>query len=258
MKQLILILLLCSLCFSKTAKYVKPEISSKNIVMDMPLDAWFSSGQTTVYDYAGSLTGAVTGTSIVPAYPGFDFAGNDEYIDTTSAFQAIFRGSFTISLWFKADDGRPSGVKYLIGANNAAHEDNITVRINSSGDLQFSYVSNSNLTSAISNTANLNNGQESWHYICCVADSTIGGVGGLKIYFDGTVVTLGTSDGDTSGITFADYTSADEVYIGANDNDGTAEYWFAGRIAEVKIFSSPKTAVEVKNIFEIERGMFGI
>ena len=172
-----------------------------------------------------------------------DFNGSDQYVDTSSSFQTTLRGGFTISFWIKPTDGQPAAAQTIMGSTNAAAEDRLNIQIKPEGKPLIAYESSNNVARAMTNAVVLSNGQESWHQIVFVADNTTGGVGGLKVYFDGSEQTLdATYNGDTSGVTFADWTSADEIFISAYDNNGTPGSHFDGIIDEVRISSNTRTA----------------
>ena len=172
---------------------------------------------------------------------GFD--GGSDYVDTGSSFQTTFRGGFSVSVWIKPTDGQPAAEETFTGSSNVASEDRINLQVLTTGKTLIAYESNNNVARASTNTAVLSDGQEGWHHIVFVADNTTGGVGGLKIYFDGTEQTLdATYNGDTSGITFADWTSADELFVGAYDNDGVAGSHFNGAIDEFRISDTVRSS----------------
>lgn len=204
-----------------------------------------------VFDYSRKgHTGTVIGTSCLPKYPGFNFDGDKDYIDTNTTFQSVFRGSFSISLWIKPDDGLPAAPEHYIGSNNAADEDEVYFgTLGITGKITFSYKSNGNEGIARTGQVFVND-QETQHNIVAVADSTVGGAGGLKIYFDGVELPLvDPNDGDTSGVTFGDFTTSDNIFIGAQNIDGTPTDYFNGLIGEVMIYKKALTATEIKGLY---------
>jgi hypothetical protein len=66
----------------------------------------------------------------------------------------------------------------------------------------------------------------------------------LLIYVNGKSQTV--TDNDVSGVTFSSRTSADELFIGALDDDGSADRYFSGKIDEVRIWNDVRTAAEIK------------
>lgn len=186
---------------------------------------------------------------VEPANPGLVFDGVNDYINTNATYQTTFDGSFSVSIWFEADDGQPAAADWLFGSN-LSDTDTIVCGITTLGKLAFVYESNNNQVLAGSDAAMLSNGAETLHNMVCVADSTIAGVGGLKIYFDGVVVALAAgSTGDTSGVTFADFVTTLKPYIGAANADGTEANNFAGNVHEVELYNEALTANQARTIY---------
>ena len=197
-------------------------------------------------EYADSTGNANQGLDYVGATgqtgqigAGQQFDGVDDYVETET-FQSVFRGSFTVSCWIKPDDGQPAATEIPWGSRNAAEEDRVHLAVLTDGKLSFIYQSNNAIQSiARTDLPVMSNGQETWHHVVCVADSTIGGVGGLKLYLDGVVQVLDPSpqDGDTTGVIFADWTSARTLYLAARNDNGSSANEFAGYMDEIRIAS---------------------
>jgi len=176
---------------------------------------------------------------------------SSEYIDTGDAFQSTMRGSFSIELWIKPDDGQPAADEHLLGTRNAASEDWVYVALDTSGAVDFYYESNNNGKTARTNSVIFPDGDTGWTHVVAVADSTVGGVGGMVIYVNGVLQTLdGVLDGDTSGITFADWTSSDNIFVGASNNNGSMTNGTNGLIDSVKFYNSALTATDVLNKYQ--------
>lgn len=234
---------------------LEPQVNTVGLV------GWWKLYEGSAFDYSlQGNDGTVTGTSTVYDYPGLNIAGNDEYINTGDTFQTTLRSSFTLSCWCKADVGQPAASEYMLGADSGIGENLIFLGNDNNGFIFFFYTTNSNDARASTASAVFVAGQETWHNVVGVADSTIGGVGGLKIYFDGTVQALNVIlDGDTSGVTFSEYTSALNIYLGAeNVADGTPSNFYAGVIDDYMFFNVAKSADEVKSIYEATRGRYGV
>ena len=235
-------------------KYLAPEVSDSSEVLHLKL--W----DGTVHDYSGS--GVVSTLVSAPPYvfPGIDLDGVADYINTNNTFQSTFRGSFTISFWIKPDDGVPTAVEYPFGCNNAANEDSVRFAIINDGTFAFIYESNNIATRADSSSAVFSNGQETWHNITCVADSTKNGVGGLVIYVDGSAIALGVNNGNTSGITFADYTSTVNLVFGAYLNGAAiaANSYVAGLMDDIRLYSAARTASQIRDFYEQTRWRYGV
>ena len=66
------------------------------------------------------------------------FDGSNDYIDCGANFESnLFNSSFSVALWLKVTDGIPSAIEYVFGTKSG--EDNIWVRIETDGDIQFYY-----------------------------------------------------------------------------------------------------------------------
>lgn len=252
-KTLAILLVLSSIVFASNSRYLRPQVNTVGLIAhyklwDGPLTA------TTVFDYSlNGYTGALKGSNYVFMYPGLYLAGSD-YIDTEETFQSTFQSSFSISMWVKPDDGQPASSEYFGGLDEVANNKALLIH-SSNGAPLFQYQSNGNAASWTSSSALFANGQETWHHLVFVADSTIAGVGGLKIYFDGVMPTAhAVFKGDTSSVVFADYALAIDLYIGTeNVADGTPGNCLTGLVDDVMVFNVAKTAAEVKSIYEVTK-----
>lgn len=259
MKRILIILLaLASIVFAGKSRYLRPQVNTAGAVLYYKL--WtgpMPDGNTFDYSLTGN-TGTLTGTSLVYKYPGLDLAGDDEYIDTGSTFQATFRASFSISMWVKPDDGRPSPTEWFAGARDPTGDDSkVEIRYDVGGLIDFAYQSEGNGGNlAKTKTYVFVDEQETWHHIVCVADSDANGVGGKLIYFDGVNQTLfASSDGSTSGVTFADFTSGRNLFIGDYNRNGSHAP-AATVMDEILIYNKALSAAEVKSIYGASRWRF--
>jgi len=173
--------------------------------------------------------------------------GTDEYIDTEDPFESTFQGSFSISVWVKPTDGRPPHSGYIVGVSTASEEDCVWITHGNNGTITARYTSNGNASDYYSSEIPFTDGQQDWHHIVLVADSTINNIGGLKLYFDGTLLlplhpTL--FRGNTADVVFADFASTSNLYIGAeNYAVNTNEY--CGLIDNVILFERALDAREI-------------
>ncbi len=226
-------------------------VSLQDAVLYYKLFAGFTTGAI-VYDYSGNGNdGTANGTTIVPAYPGFSIGGTDEFFDVGSTLQSTFRDSFSISCWFRADDGQPAAQQILFGVRDGIHtgvsSNIVLLDVATDGKLGFRYETDGNGRLCATGVV-LANGQETFHHI--MATATAGE--SLRIYFDGVLkATVDTAN--PTALVFADYVNANDVYIGASNDTGTDDDHFAGVIDEPMIFGAAKTAAEVKSIYESQR-----
>lgn len=172
--------------------------------------------------------------------------GDDDYIDSGAAFESTFQSDFSISFWFKVDDGQPGIRKYITAVLDDTGSDSVVeIFIEPDGSIVFRYISEDNSGNDAATAAGvLSDGQETWHHLLCVADSTINGVGGKKIYLDGVLQEL-SIDGSTLDVVFEDFTSVQNLYIGTRNNGGSPQgdaKYFSGDIDEVMIFNEAVSA----------------
>jgi len=210
------------------------------------LDLANKATDQTDYGNDGTLVGAPTyGTDRNSEANGaMVFDGGTQYVDLETAFQDMFRDSFTISLWFKADDGQPAAAEYLLGSETAGGDDLMGLSIQTSGKLQFSYKSDGDAKLADTNTAVLSNGAETWHHVAITADDLREQ---MSIYFNDTLQALdATNDGDMSAITMSNWTSAVKVFLAAYSGDDTAASHFAGSLSDVRFYNRLLSYTEIK------------
>ena len=214
-----------------------------------------NAASTTVVNSAGSTDGtfvAVTGDPNTDAHTtagkintALNFDGTDDYIDTGDAFQLTFRGSFSISYWLKPDDGHPSPTETILAADNTIG-DNIGADLLTNGGIRFRFTSNG-ITAFADTLIAFNDGAVAdFHHIVLTAEAdTI-----LRTYFD----TVAGGTVDASGLTFADFTSATNIFIGAYNADGSASGFFAGDIDNVMIFNRALSPEEIQRLYNSGHG----
>ena len=167
------------------------------------------------------------------------FDGSTDYISCEENFESkVFNAPFSMSLWLKATDGRPSASEYIVGTKSG--EDNIWARIETDGDIQLYYkegTTESNLTAS----AYFADGASDWvHLVFTISDSA------QVIYANGVAIASGTTSLDTSG--FAQDTNRDCV-IAARNNQGTIDGHFAGNISDFSFYNIALSANQIKNIY---------
>ena len=179
----------------------------------------------------------------------FDFDGSSDYMDLGNAFQSTFRSSFSIGMWVKPADGQPAGSQVLIGSENSSDQDTVYVLITTAGNTVIKYQSDNDEVAGISDAVVFANGQNDWHHIVCTATSG----GNLVTYVNGIVV----DTTDASGATFADWTSSDELFVGAHDVNGTPNNFFEGKIAIAHVYNRALTNTEIQQNYRTHKGRFG-
>ncbi len=189
------------------AKYLHQSPSTVGLVAHYKLWVGLTSPGK-VFDYSlNGKTGALTGTDIAPAYPGFAFNGTDDFIDVGNQGSGIK----SILLWLQIPN--VVGNKYPIDLNGT---DYIAIDENS---------------------------------------LTTGGFIGSTFYVDGIAADdITANTWHLVGLTIATAKTASDLDIGRVEGQGL----FAGKIGDVMLFDTTKTAAEAKSIFEITRGRYGV
>ena len=177
------------------------------------------------------------------------FDGASDYVDTGDPFQSTFQGSFSISIWVKPDDGQPGVLEYILGTiKTPGNDSGMWLELRIDGRLLLYYTAD-NDTWAIAETVDVifsNGAPSAWTHICGVVDSTINGIGGLKLYVDGVQQSLDASnDGDTSGLTFSNYSNGRRLFFGAINLNGSSNNHFAGGIDNAMLFNKALTQAEI-------------
>ena len=168
------------------------------------------------------------------------FDGPDEYIDTGAPLQDTFRNSFTVSYWVKPDDGNPASNVSIFGTINSDDSDGVRSNIRTDGKIDFFYESNNVNTEAITSSAVFSDGATAWTHVALVATDGAS----MLIYINGNSVAI--TGGSLGGITMSDWTSSDDIFIGATGDAGTAISHFVGYIDEVRIWRATRSAASIK------------
>jgi hypothetical protein len=189
----------------------------------------------------------------------FDFDGA-HYVDTNASFQEIFRDSCSISIWVKPEDGRPSAEQQFFGVHDTSGADSYFLfRLMNTGKIDFAYMSEGNggTTPAQTASAVFANGPAAyWSNLVIVLDSTIGGIGGKKIFVNGVEATLDpTWNGSTAGVVCADFTCDDNLVIGGRNTDSISyAYFFTGGIDDVRIYRGALTLAQIQALYNNGKG----
>ena len=178
-----------------------------------------------------------------------DFDGSNDYLDIGATFQSTFRDSFTISMWIKPDDGQPSAESSFFGTRNSTSQDWIHCNLLSggpAGKIAFYYKSDNEVAEAITSAAVFADGATDWTHLTVVADDV---AEQLKIYVNGVSVSVSGGGLDSVDMVMNDWTSSDEVFIGARDYNGAAEKFFDGNIDEVAIYNKILSAGDISALY---------
>ena len=168
-------------------------------------------------------------------------SGSDaDFLDTNTTLQAQFRDSFSISLWVKLDEGRPSSSKYFVGAS--VSNNIIAFSVTLAGSIGFSHFANSDVAVESTDTAVFSAGANDWTHVGVVVTET-GGDTGYKIYVNGDQVASSTLLA-VSSTNHSQYTSTTNLAFGAL-NSSTASAGIDGLIDECAFFDDALTDGEM-------------
>ena len=207
-------------------------------------DEGLRGGKSVLTDGSGnSNSGSMyTGTCI-------NLDGGSDYINSNATFQSTFRDSWSWECWIKPSDGQDPAGPDLMGSRNSTYHDWAHVELYSDGTIAMYYASDGDGKYARTSAVIFTDGVNDWHHIVAVADNT---ASQMYIYVNGIVQDLKTGDwnGDMSGITMADFTTPDYLYIGARNKftSAGAEEHFNGKMSNCKLFS---TALSAANVLEL-------
>ncbi len=153
------------------------------------------------------------------------------------------RGSHFYHIKLKTLDGIPAVTRFPFGVQDTAGANQSFMSWTTDGKLDFVYKDGTN--QVIAQTANaFTDGELSSSSITLVATADTS----LVIYINGVLQELDAiKDGDATGATFANYTNANNLYIGARNTNASAGGFWAGEMGEVMIGNFAPTASEVKD-----------
>ncbi|MCK5127535.1 MAG: hypothetical protein KAR42_14865 [candidate division Zixibacteria bacterium] len=180
----------------------------------------------------------------------FDFtAASSEYVDCNQTLQAVYRAPFSIAVWAQPDDGQPAATQVLFGGKNAAG-DRVSIQIETTGKVQV-YYGESTTVIAETNVAVFPDGATSMTHIVATFSATI-----ITIFVDSVAVALDvTNDGDMTGETMANYTSLENQFFGAFNNEGAgAVVHFDGIQDDLRVMDKELTQVEIDGIYNSGTG----
>ena len=167
------------------------------------------------------------------------FDGTNDRLEISSNFEStVFNSAFSIALWVKLDDGRPSATEYLFGTKDG--NDSIWGRVETDGDIQLFYKEGS-AEEALVASGYFADGATQWtHLVFVISDSA------QAIYANGVLIASNTTSLDTSG--FAQDTNRNFI-IGARNNAGTVEDGIAGKISDCALYTKALSAAEVRTLY---------
>lgn len=175
----------------------------------------------------------------------FEFtASSSEYVDTNQTFQSTFQDEFSIGLWIKPDDGQPASNRYICGSIDVG-AGYFYIFLQTDGKIYVYYTDGTNNTIAETNSAVFADSATSWTNLVVNVSATQ-----IEISVNGISTPLdATNDGDMSSQVMSNWTSANNFYFGANNNDGSPSLYFDGVIDDFRIQDRVLTQTEITGIW---------
>jgi len=163
--------------------------------------------------------------------PSFD--GVDDYVDVAPTPEInITTGDITIAMWFRADAVDRTCDLLQKGVGGGSYT------IHCDGSNRIVFLKQADAASQAVSTTQIQAGK--WYFVVGQKKAGTG-----LLFIDGR---LEGTDG-----TFANFTSKTNLYIGKGD-DGK----FAGQIALLRIYNRALSALEVQNLYRVEKSLFGM
>ena len=197
------------------------------------------------------LASAISSSSTPESKYSLDFDGTDDYLDTGATFNTTFAGSFSISLWMRPDDGHPASAEYVFGSNEGDTSDDSGIRLELLTSTKVRFVLKSNEAEVYNDTSAAiftDNAQDGWTHIVCIATKNSGADTTLSMYKNGSAVTLVSATGSVSEAQHAAFSTVRNLYIGARNQQGTAQTFYDGKIGDFAIWN---TALDANNVAAI-------
>jgi hypothetical protein len=190
---------------------------------------------------------------------GFTQNGSSDYQNTGSPWQDVFRGPYSLSIWIKPDDGRPSTIEFILGvADYTGDNSYANLNLRTDGSLDWTYHSEGNEGTSCRAVDLFDDGPAAgWTHIVVTGDPSVNGRHGHKLFINGIQQLHQFGYGDTTGVNFAEFAVAQNLYFGANNGNGVAEGWFAGDLDDFIIFDRVLNESEVAWLYNSGSGRTG-
>jgi len=201
-----------------------------------------------VFDYSlNGNQGTVLGANTLPVYPGFEFDGGEGYIAVSDA-DTLDVTAVTISAWVNLDSSW-SAQGYIVAKLEdwaASGEISYTLQIGTTKKVGLSISDDGDIptdTEASDDAISVS----TWHHIV----GTYDGAGAYKIYVNGSLVASNGAGSATGTI----HIGTGRLALGARYDSSASAYahFFNGKIDDVMIFKTVKSATEIKSIYEVSR-----
>ena len=188
------------------------------------------------------LGGSVTSSGVVDSKYSAIFDGAGDFIDTGHNFVSTFTSTngFSISMWVKPEDGRPSGSETLFGYKDSDNTHRFKIVIETGGEVSLQMTSNGDASSKFSTNPVFDDGAAtSWTHIVAIFSHPANDADNItnKLYIDGVDTTL-SSNSSMSGANQILFDIGVNTYVGAANHNGTTAEGFDGKIDEFAVFNT--------------------
>jgi phage-related protein len=226
-------------CYNLQGWWKCDEANNNNVVND-------SSGKGNTGTSVNGTTGSMSVAGKIDR--AFELSSS-KYVNTNSTFHSVFQGSFAVSIWIEPDDGQPSSEETVWGVQLAG-TDVAKLYLRTDGRLSFNFIADSNgLTFNTVNPIFSDGPPAEPVNVVCVGDAVINGPGGLKLYINGDL----DNSASSAGITFANFLTNLDLFIGGNNLNGGLNSPFNGSIDDVMIFGEAITHNMIKQLYNLKR-----
>lgn len=180
--------------------------------------------------------------------------GTNDFVNSNYASNDLFRDSFSFSCWIKPDDGQPSTGNMFIGVETGANQDQFIMDLSTSGVISGFHASDGGLNYVSTSSSVFTDGAQSdYKHIVITEEKVSSGNAAMKIYVNGGEQPMSVLGGGFFVITEAQFNAFDHgglnLYIGANNDDGTAENFYDGLIDEITVFTKALSREEVTALY---------
>ena len=195
------------------------------------------------------LGAGVSTSSPTEAKYSLSLDGTNDYLDTGATFNSVFQGNWSVSLWVNFTDKDPSSNEYVWGSEIGT-EDVIRFGQLSNQTYNFYFKSNNDAADSNSWATGYNDGDDGetgWQHFVITAKNRTGSNATQIICYQNGVLKTNVIAGLT-GTNHAAFTSTN-LFLGARNDDGTAELFSASKISSFAIWNAVLDADAVAAIY---------
>jgi len=223
----------------------------ENLVLYYKLD---ETTGTTAVDAQGNSNGTLTNTAGDDSEWVTGKSGNAldiakpvsspwPYLNSNATWQTTFVDSFSISMWFKADDGQTGASnQYLFGSQKSGAGDTLIAYIDQYGALTTFY--KSNILAVAAGYRLANGAMADYAHVVFVYEQTAATTATFRIYYNSTLI----ATADKTSITFSTWSSDVNLFFGSYNYRNQANYLgecFDGPIDQIRIYNIALTQTQV-------------